>query len=90
MEGAPIEFQKHTLQFPAAIVDCSYEVLKISMISYFNKSTPFKTVLPFGIYQQLRRDLAGRKMVITAGANTKVPDMYGVGGGGVSGRKTQK
>ena len=49
MEGAPIEFQNHSLQFPAAIVDCSYEVLKISMISYFNKSTPFKTVLPFGI-----------------------------------------
>ena len=49
LEGSPIGFQNHSPQFPAAIVDCSYDVLKDAMGRYLSTPTPFGTTLPFGI-----------------------------------------
>ena len=47
--GEPIGFQNHSPQFPAAIVDCSFDVLKGQMSCYLCAQTPFVTVLPFVI-----------------------------------------
>ena len=49
MEGLNIGFQNHSAQFPPAIVDCGYDVLKDAFSAYVTKQTPFGTVLPFGI-----------------------------------------
>ena len=49
MEGLNIGFQNHSAQFPPAIVDCGYDVLKEAFSDYMTRQTPFGTVLPFGI-----------------------------------------